>query len=79
MEAGYPKNMRNWRGVPSYIDGVITWKDGTQMMFIFQWFVILLLGITYFFKEDRYWRFDDYMVITDSEIPLKIGPHWFDC
>ena len=31
MEAGYPKNMRNWRGVPSYIDGVITWKDGTQM------------------------------------------------
>ena len=29
IEAGYPKNMRNWRGVPSHIDGALTWKDGS--------------------------------------------------
>ena len=29
IEAGYPKDMRNWRGVPPHIDGAITWRDGT--------------------------------------------------
>ena len=40
---------------------------------------VLFSGITYFFKNGHFWRFDDYMVITDTEIPLKIAPHWFDC
>ena len=28
VEAGYPRDMRNWRGVPPHIDGAITWRDG---------------------------------------------------
>jgi len=63
MEEDYPKNIRNWRGVPSHIDGAITWRD----------------GVTYFFKKDKFWRFDDYLVITDSEIPLNTARHWFHC
>ena len=40
---------------------------------------LIFVGITYFFKTGNFWRFDDYMVITDTEIPFKIAPHWFDC
>jgi hypothetical protein len=29
MEDDYPRNMKNWRGVPTPLDAVITWKDGT--------------------------------------------------
>ena len=28
LDSGYPRHIRNWRGVPSDIDGVITWTDG---------------------------------------------------
>jgi hypothetical protein len=28
MEDDYPRNMKNWRGVPVPLDAVITWKDG---------------------------------------------------
>ena len=28
IEDGYPRDMRNWRGVPPHIDGAITWRDG---------------------------------------------------
>ena len=29
LDSGYPRHIRNWRGVPSDIDGVITWTDGS--------------------------------------------------
>ena len=28
IEAGYPRDMQHWRGVPAHIDGAITWRDG---------------------------------------------------
>jgi len=62
-DEGYPRNIRNWRGVPASIDGVITWTD----------------DLTYFFKDDNYWRFNDYMVITESEVPRNSRQDWFDC
>ena len=34
IEAGYPRDMRNWRGVPLHIDGAITWRDGTMIHII---------------------------------------------
>jgi hypothetical protein len=34
IEEGYPKDMRNWRGVPTHIDGALTWKDGKQLTII---------------------------------------------
>ena len=62
-DPGYPRDIRNWRGVPSNIDGVITWTDGT----------------TYFFKDGKFWRFNDYMVITESEVPQNSDRAWFGC
>ena len=78
MDEGYPQDMRNWRGVPTHIDGAITWKDGKTKR-KFNLLFVIFSGITYFFKNGHFWRFDDYMVITATEIPLKIAPHWFDC
>lgn len=28
MDPGYPKHMERWRGIPTDIDAVTTWKDG---------------------------------------------------
>ena len=62
-DPGYPRNIRNWRGVPAYIDGVITWRD----------------GVTYFFKDGKFWRFNDYLVITETERPGDSARVWFGC
>jgi hypothetical protein len=32
MEDDYPRNMKNWRGVPAPLDAVITWKDGMDFL-----------------------------------------------
>jgi len=34
LDSGYPRHIRNWRGVPSDIDAVITWTDGEMMQYI---------------------------------------------
>ena len=62
-DQGYPRNIRNWRGVPVDIDGVMTWTD----------------GLTYFFKDGKFWRFNDYLVITESELPRSSARVWFGC
>ena len=36
-------------------------------------------GLTYFFKDGKYWRFNDYMVITESEVPQDSASIWFGC
>ena len=28
MDEDYPRDMSNWRGVPTDLDGAITWKNG---------------------------------------------------
>lgn len=38
-----------------------------------------VLGLTYFFKDRKYWRFNDYMVITESEVPQDSASIWFGC
>ena len=37
------------------------------------------IGLTYFFKDGRYWRFNDYMVITERELPRESSGTWFGC
>ena len=37
------------------------------------------IGLTYFFKDGRYWRFNDYMVITERELPRESSRTWFGC
>ena len=39
----YPKPVSNWEGIPNNIDDALQYTN----------------GYTYFFKNGRYWRFDD--------------------
>ena len=80
IQAGYPRDMQNWRVVPAHIDGAITWRDGKISALICATKLKYFLpGRTNFFKEDKYWTFDDQMVITDSQDPLDTSAQWFDC
>ena len=80
IEAGYPRDMRNWRGVPPHIDGAITWRDGETYDLTYSVILtIFYVGITYFFKDGKYWRCDDHMVVTDSEVLVDTATQWFNC
>ncbi|XP_062843298.1 matrix metalloproteinase-28 [Trichomycterus rosablanca] len=41
-EPYYPRRLADWKGVPEGANGVVTWADGRL----------------YFFREQKYWRFD---------------------
>ena len=43
MSDGYPKPISNWEGIPNNIDDALQYSN----------------GYTYFFKEGKYWRFND--------------------
>ena len=43
VKRSYPKPVENWEGIPGNIDDALQYKN----------------GYTYFFKQGRYWRFDD--------------------
>ena len=81
LDSGYPRHIRNWRGVPSDIDGVITWTDGAIHQYTESRLPMqdAISGLTYFFKDGKYWRFNDYMVITESEVPQDSASIWFGC
>jgi hypothetical protein len=40
---GYPKPISNWEGIPNDVDDALQYSN----------------GYTYFFKEGKYWRFND--------------------
>ncbi len=43
MPRSYPKPVSNWEGIPNNVDDALKYSN----------------GYTYFFKDGRYWRFDD--------------------
>ena len=43
MKDTYPKPISNWEGIPNNIDDALKYTN----------------GYTYFFKDGKYWRFDD--------------------
>ncbi|XP_065062217.1 matrix metalloproteinase-16-like [Rhopilema esculentum] len=64
MDPGYPKKIRSaWKGVPSYVDAAITWKN----------------GMTYFFKDKQYYRVDYYSVAVEPGYPKSIEKIWTEC
>ncbi|XP_048508022.1 72 kDa type IV collagenase-like isoform X1 [Athalia rosae] len=63
LDAGYPRNIRSWRGVPPNIDAAMTWLDGQ----------------TYFFKGKLFWKFDNHLIKTDSHYPLSAPQYWLGC
>ena len=56
VSRSYPKPISNWDGIPNNIDSALKYSN----------------GYTYFFKDGRYWRFDDtkfkvHMLITCTD------------
>ncbi|XP_066484155.1 matrix metalloproteinase-25 isoform X1 [Tiliqua scincoides] len=63
VEAGYPKPVTLWKGVPSELDDVTRWNDGN----------------TYFFKGTKYWRFTGGNVEADADYPRSTSQDWMYC
>ena len=51
----YPKPVSNWEGIPGNIDDALQYTN----------------GYTYFFKNGRYWRFDDRGFGVSLSLPSK--------
>jgi len=64
---GYPRQVRNWEGVPSNLDDALQYSN----------------GYTYFFKDGKYWRFNDRRFEVDFDpdtpFPRDAGQWWFGC
>ena len=39
----------------------------------------LYIGLTYFFKNNHFWRFDDAKVKADGPNQVTATRHWFGC
>uniref|UniRef100_A0A6P7F8V5 Matrix metalloproteinase-25-like n=1 Tax=Diabrotica virgifera virgifera TaxID=50390 RepID=A0A6P7F8V5_DIAVI len=63
IDPGYPQHMHRWRGVPSYLDAAITWKD----------------GFTYFFRGGLFWKFDNDWIMATDDSPMPTPTYWFGC
>ena len=68
MEPGYPKRLDSvWHGLPPKVTDAFQWINGA----------------TYFFDEDRYFRFDDRKLSVDATAdppyPRLNSHYWFGC
>ncbi len=66
VEPGYPKRLGIWRGLPPRITDAFTWIN----------------GLTYFFHEDTYYRFNDMSFKVEDAIPAYPrfnADYWFGC
>lgn len=67
VEPGYPKKLSIWRGLPTKITDAFLWVN----------------GITYFFENEKYYRFNDlaFKVEEDAypKYPRLNKDYWFGC
>lgn len=63
MDAGYPRSLSVWKGIPANLDGVMKWKNGK----------------TYFFKGKQYYKLDDYSIAAEASYPQSIAIKWMRC
>ena len=66
VEEGYPRPVANWEGVPDHVDDALQYEN----------------GYTYFFKQGKYYRFDDMRFKVDKgdpPFPRSAGQWWFGC
>lgn len=66
VERGYPKSLGVWRGLPERITDALQWAN----------------GVTYFFSNERYYRFNDLAFKVEDAMPpyprLNVDA-WFGC
>uniref|UniRef100_A0A7G3AQ15 Putative matrix metalloproteinase-19 isoform x1 n=1 Tax=Lutzomyia longipalpis TaxID=7200 RepID=A0A7G3AQ15_LUTLO len=66
VKSTYPKPISNWEGVPNNIDGALQYTN----------------GYTYFFKDNKYYRFNDRTFSVDAAdppFPRPTAHWWFGC
>jgi hypothetical protein len=66
VEPGYPKPLAIWRGLSNQVTSAFVWLN----------------GITYFFNNDKYYRFNDYSFKVDTaspSYPRRNSDIWFGC
>ncbi|KAM4628458.1 matrix metalloproteinase-25 [Discoglossus pictus] len=59
----YPQTINIWKGVPPYVDDVISWG----------------VGDTYFFKGSQYWKFSPGSFEAEPGHPRSIALNWMYC
>ncbi|XP_043952249.1 matrix metalloproteinase-17-like isoform X2 [Gambusia affinis] len=63
MDLGYPKESILWKGLPSQLDDVMRWSDGS----------------TYFFKGKEYWRVPGSDMEAEAGYPHLTAKDWLLC
>lgn len=63
IDAGYPRSIRVWGGVPANCNSVMKWRNGK----------------TYFFKGSQYYRLDDWKIAVEANYPKSIALKWMRC
>ncbi|XP_055700592.1 matrix metalloproteinase-2 isoform X4 [Phlebotomus papatasi] len=66
VKSTYPKPISNWEGVPNNIDAALQYTN----------------GYTYFFKDNKYYRFNDRTFSVDAAdppFPRPLAHWWFGC
>merc|ERR1712059_248059 len=67
VDAKYPRPISNWEGIPNNLDSALQYSN----------------GMSYFFKNGRYYRFDDDRFSVDNTanppFPRDTGFWWFGC
>lgn len=71
MDAGYPKSISRWHGIPFHIDGVLTLPRISTLFDVSG-------GQTVFFKSNSYWLFNDHWVRPEIGYPRLISS-LFNC
>ncbi|XP_074870231.1 matrix metalloproteinase-28 [Carettochelys insculpta] len=63
VEPYYPRSLRDWNGVPAGVNGALTQRD----------------GFVYFFRDDRYWKFDQakLQVVVTGKWAAQLS--WIGC
>ncbi|XP_013397458.1 matrix metalloproteinase-2 isoform X2 [Lingula anatina] len=59
----YPRDMGIWQGVPTPVDAAFQFWD----------------GVTYFFKGDQYWQFNDELMKVEDQFPQPSAEKWMGC
>ncbi|KFM80049.1 Matrix metalloproteinase-16, partial [Stegodyphus mimosarum] len=62
----FPQPISNWGGLPNNLDAALLWEN----------------NVTYFFKEDKYYRFNDITSEVDNldpPYPRPTSVWWFGC
>uniref|UniRef100_UPI00398EE2D1 matrix metalloproteinase-14-like n=1 Tax=Pristiophorus japonicus TaxID=55135 RepID=UPI00398EE2D1 len=64
VEAGYPKSISAWQGIPDSPKAAFVSEDGV---------------FTYFVKGNRYWKFNNQHLKVEPGYPKSILRDWFGC